>query len=329
MRAGRLVELLLRLQLQGGASASELADAFEVSVRTIYRDVDALSGAGVPIHTEVGRNGGIRIDPSYRVAGLPRLDADEARGVLFAILPAVASQLGFDAGVTDHTVLPAMENSAETAARVVHERLLVEPTHWFVPPDGTAALADVARGVWEARELRLTYRSREVVTQPLGLILKGDTWYLLGDVRHDRERPQRLFRVSRVEAVELLAQRFDRPPNFDLATAWAERQRSFMASLPDYRVMVRVAPDAEALLAMLDEGAPELPLSAAVARDQHGWAVVELRFERSVDGVMRQLLRLGGGVEVLAPPELRAIMVDAVGELASVYGTGGGSLGPT
>ncbi|MEL7158175.1 MAG: HTH domain-containing protein, partial [Actinomycetota bacterium] len=183
MRASRLVELLLRLQLRGGASATELAEAFDVSVRTIYRDVEALSAAGIPIYAEVGRNGGIRIDPSYRVAGLPRLDTSEARAMLFAVVPAIADQLGFDNAAADRTLLPAMDPSAETAARIVHDRLLVEPTHWFEPPDDTPALADVARAVWESRELRLRYRGVDLVVKPLGLILKGDTWYLLGPAR--------------------------------------------------------------------------------------------------------------------------------------------------
>ncbi len=247
MRASRLLELLLRLQLQGGASATELAADFEVSVRTIYRDVDALCAAGVPLYTEVGRNGGIRIDPSYRVAGLPRLATDEARGALFAAIPAIAEQLGFDAAVADRMLLPAMEPSAATAARVVRDRLLVEPTHWFVPPDDTPALPDVARAVWESREVRLTYRGAETVVEPLGLILKGDTWYLLGRERRAADT-SRLFRLSRVDAVELLDRRFDRPPDFDLASAWADRRRAFLASLPEYAVTVRVAPEAESFL---------------------------------------------------------------------------------
>ena len=304
MRASRLVELLLRLQMQGGASASELAAAFEVSVRTIYRDVEALGAAGVPIYAEVGRNGGIRIDPSYRVAGLPRLDSDEARGVLFAIVPAIAAQLGFDASLAERTLLRAMDASAETAARAVHERLLVEPTHWFVPPEKTPMLADVARAVWESREIRLVYRGVDVVVQPFGLILKGNTWYLLGRTRRGAERMSRLFRLSRIDAVEVLEHRFERPAGFDLAGEWAERRQAFLKSLPQYFVTVRVAPDAEPLLALLDEGAPELPLPADVDRDEHGWARLRLRFERDTDGAARHLLRLGAAIEVLAPPEL-------------------------
>ncbi|HEY8544809.1 MAG TPA: transcriptional regulator [Acidimicrobiales bacterium] len=318
MRALRLVELLVRLQLQGGAPAPELAAALGVSVRTIYRDVATLSAAGVPVRTEVGRNGGVRIDPSYRVAGLPRLDPAEARGLLFAVVPALADQLGFDADVADRTLLPAMEPSTEAAARVVRDRLLVEPTHWFAPPDATPALADVARAVWEAREVRLTYRGADDVVQPLGLILKGTTWYLLGRAR---QRGERLYRLSRVEAVELLGHRFERPPEFDLAAAWAARRRAFLATMPERFVTVRVAPEAEPLLGLLDEGAPDLPLPDDVERDEHGWARLRLRFERSEAGAARQLLRLGAGVEVLAPARLRARLARTAADLAALYRT--------
>lgn len=309
----------MRLQLRGGASASELAAALEVSVRTIYRDVEALSAAGVPIYTELGRNGGIRIDPAYRIAGLPRLDADEARGVLFGAVPAIAAQLGFDAAAAERTLLPAMESATEAAARVVYDRLLVEPTHWFMPPDDTPVLADVAQAVWESRELRLTYRGTGVVAQPLGLILKGDKWYLLGKARRSAEGQYRLFRLSRVEAVEVRDIRFQRPPGFDLAGVWAERRAAFLASLPAYVVTALVAPAAEPFFALLDEGAPKLPLPADVERDERGWARLRLRFERSPDGTARHLLRLGADIEVVDPPELRQRMVDAAEELAALY----------
>lgn len=321
MRASRLVELLLRLQLRGGASATELAAAFEVSVRTIYRDVEALSAAGVPVYAEVGRNGGIRIDPSYRVAGLPRLDTNDARSVLFALIPDIAHQLGFDPAAADRTLLPAMETSAELAARAVRDRLHIEPTHWFAPPDDTPTLAEIARAVWESREVRLTYRGADVVVQPLGLILKGDTWYLLGWVRRGLERQERLFRLSRVDEVDLLDHLFDRPPGFDLPGVWATRRQAFLESIPEYFVSVRVSPEGEPLLAMLDEATPELPLPADVERDDLGWARLRLRFERSPGGAARHLLRLGADIEVLDPPELRQLMADTAAGLAVLYGT--------
>lgn len=307
--------MLVWLQLRGGASAIELADALEVSVRTIYRDVEALSAAGVPIYTEVGRNGGIRIDPSYRVAGLPRLEATEARGVLFAAVPAIAAQLGVDTSAADRTLLPAMEASAETAARAVRDRLLVEPTHWFLPPDDTPALATVATAVWESREIRLTYRNTDVVVQPLGLILKGDIWYLLGQAQGGADR---LFRLSRIDVVEVLDHRFDRPPDFDLAAAWAARRQAFLDSIPEYFVTVRIAPEAEPMLALIDEGRVELPLPDDIERDEYGWARLRLRFDRP-DRATRLLLGLGTRIEVLDPPELCERMAEAAGALAALY----------
>jgi predicted DNA-binding transcriptional regulator YafY len=326
MRASRLLELLVRLQVRGGASATELADEFDVSVRTIYRDVEALCTAGVPIYTETGRNGGIRIDPSYRVAGLPTIDNDEARGMLFAAVPSIAAQLGFDATAADSTLLPAMERDTESAARVVRERLLIEPTHWFIEPDDTPALADIAGAVWDAREVRITYRGTDAVVQPLGLILKGHNWYVLGRSAapgaSDGRRANRLYRVSRIEAVEVLRHRFERPPAFDLAAAWATQRRAFLDGLPQYLATVRVAPGAEPLLALLDEAAPELPLPEDTERDGDGWAVLHLRFERTEAGVARHLFRLGAGVEVLGPPTLRALMTRTARDLARLYSTG-------
>lgn len=318
MRASRLVELLVLLQLRGGASATELAEALEVSVRTIYRDVEALGAAGVPLYAEVGRNGGIRIDPAYRIAGLPRLQAAEARSILFAIVPAIAEQLGFDTAAAERTLLPAMERSSESAARIVRERLLVEPTHWFLPPDDTPRLAEVATAVWETRELQLTYRGRDLLAQPLGLILKDRYWYLLARARPSGGRPLRLFRVSRIEYAEALPQRFEPPRDFDLAAAWAELREAFLAQLPEYFVSVRVAPAAEPLLALLDEGRPELPLPADTARDATGWALLDLRFEQP-ETAARHLLRLGPEVEVLAPADLRARMTAAATGLAALY----------
>ena len=326
MRASRLVEMLVWLQLRGGGSARELAAALEVSVRTIYRDVEALSAAGVPVHTEVGRNGGIRIDPAYRVAGLPRLDAAEARGMLFAAVPAIADQLGFDAALADELLLPAMEPSAERAARAVRDRLLVEPTHWFVPQEDTPALAEVARAVWESREARLGYRGTDVLVRPLGLVLKRDTWYLLALARGRRtpERATRVFRLSRVEAVTVLDHRFDRPPGFDLRSEWAARRRAFLDSIPELPVTVRVAPAAEPLLALLEGRAPALPLPADTERDEHGWARVTLRFDRP-DGAVRHLLGFGAVLEVLHPPEVRERMAEAAAGLAGLYAVPAGA----
>lgn len=153
--------------------------------------------------------------------------------MLFAVVPTIAEQLGFDVAATDRTLLPAMEQSSETAARVVRDRVLVEPTHWFIPPETTPALRDVAAAVWEAREAVLTYRGEPVRVRPLGLILKGDKWYLLAGAGLSDGRRYRLFRMSRVADVELSDHRFDRPVDFDLARAWTAHREAFLASLAE------------------------------------------------------------------------------------------------
>lgn len=322
MRASRLVQLLLLLQLRGRAPARELADELEVSVRTVYRDVEALIAAGVPLYTETGRSGGIRLLPGYRIGGLPLSEA-EGRGALLAATPAIARDLGVDTAGAEAKLLTALEQHAEAAARAVRDRLLIEPDDWFRARDDVPFLLDAARAVWEARELRIAYRGtrgeREEVVQPLGLVLKGPTWYVLARGR-GRASADRLYRVSRLAEASVLDHRFERPDGFDLGAAWAARKAAFVASIPTYYVHVRVAPAGEALLALLQEGTPELPLPADVARDEHGWVRLRLRFERP-ESAARLLLQLGGHVEVLEPAEVRQRMASTTRDLVALYGT--------
>src|SRR5256885_167857 len=119
MRASRLVELLLLLQVRGPASARELADALEGSTRTVYRDREALAASGVPVYAEPGRNGGIRLVAGYRVGGLPRLETAEARAMMLGAVPTVARELEVDPGAGQEKLLAAMDTAASAAARSV------------------------------------------------------------------------------------------------------------------------------------------------------------------------------------------------------------------
>jgi predicted DNA-binding transcriptional regulator YafY len=301
VRASRLIELLLLLQVRGRATAPELAAALEVSVRTVYRDVEALVAAGVPVTTETGRRGGVVLASGYRVGGEPQL------AETLAAVPAIADALGVEV------------TGRDTATASVRERLLVEPEDWFKEKDDVPWLAAVARGVWEGRELRIDYRSKgrasAPVVRPLGLVLKGHTWYLIARTRRGSDRT---YRVSRITEVALLDHTFDRPADFDLAQAWSRSTQAFIASIPRYMVSVRVAPEAERYLGLLQEGTPPLPLADDVHRDDDGWARLELRFERP-DSAARLLLQLGAGIEVLAPAELRSLMADAARRMDRLY----------
>jgi predicted DNA-binding transcriptional regulator YafY len=244
--------------------------------------------------------------------------------VLLAALPAVARDLGIDSGAGERTLLTAMDTRAEAAARSVRERLLVEPDDWFRPREAVPCLLPVARALWEGREVRITYRAADHTVRPLGLVLKGPTWYLLA--RGPRAAADRLYRVARITAATLLPHRFEPPDGFDLEAAWAERKRQFLASIPRCLVSVRVAPEGEGLLALLQEGTPDLPLPAGTPRDGGGWAHLQLRFERP-DSAARLLLQLGGLVEVLDPPEVRSLMAGAAAALSRLYPRGGRASG--
>jgi predicted DNA-binding transcriptional regulator YafY len=127
-----------------------------------------------------------------------------------------------------------------------------------------------------------------------------------------------MFRVSRIVDVAVLDHTFERPDGFDLGAAWATRTQEFIASIPRYMVDVRVSPEAERFLGVLQEGTPELPLADDVERDDAGWARLRLRFERP-HSAARLLLQLGPGIEVLAPPEVRELMADAAEGLHAIY----------
>jgi predicted DNA-binding transcriptional regulator YafY len=319
MRASRLVELLLLLQVRGGASAPELAAELEVSVRTVYRDVAALAAAGVPLHTETGRHGGIRLPPGYRPGGLPHMAEGEARGLFFGAVTTVARQLGLESDAAARKLLGSLDAPSEAVARSVRDRVLIELDGWWHTDDDVPYLLEVARAVWDARELRMRYRSAtrtsEQVCRPLGLVLKGATWYLVARPRTGNDR---VYRISRIEEAAALPHHFERPPSFDLAGTWKQRQRAFVESIPTYIVTVRVSPDGERHLHLLQEGAPALPLPPNVPRDEQGWALLTLRFERP-DDARRLLLQLGADIEVTAPIELRHQLAAVATALQRLY----------
>ncbi len=288
-------------------------------MRTVYRDVDALAQAGVPVYAEPGRTGGIRLREGYRVGGLPRLDDAEARGALLAAAPSVAEELGLGTATATPKLLAAMEPRAEEAAQSLRQRLLIEPDAWFKEREPVPFLVDVAHGVWEARELMLSYEratgAGSETVRPLALVLKGDAWYLLARSRRNGDR---LFRISRITDATVLDRTFERPADFDLAQAWEARKRTFVASIPRYFASVRVAPAGEPRLHLLREGTPPLPLGPDVARDEGGWALLRLRFER-VESAAELLLQLGADLEVTGPPELRGRMASTARRLHELY----------
>ncbi|MCG5437968.1 helix-turn-helix transcriptional regulator [Micromonospora foliorum] len=321
MRASRLISLLLLLQARGSMTASELARELEVSERTVYRDVLALSAAGVPVYADRGRAGGYRLLGGYRTR-LTGLTRDEAEALFLAGLPGPAGEMGLADAVAsaELKVLAALPPALRDAPARAGQRFHLDVPGWFRETGPPLWLPELARAVWADRVVELRYRrgDREVTrrVQPYGLVLKSGIWYLVGRVGDD----VRTYRVDRVTGVEVGDEHFDRDEGFDLAGHWREQGGSFLRTMLRAEVAVRLSPAGLRQLRHLVD-APfvydEL-LAAASQPDGQGWVVARLPVE-SVQVAYHQLLGLGPEVEVLGPPELRQLFAESADRLAALY----------
>jgi predicted DNA-binding transcriptional regulator YafY len=324
MRAARLVQLLLLLQTRGQVSAPELARELEVSVRTIYRDLEALSAAGVPVYSEPGRHGGARLVDGYRTR-LTGLTSDEADAVLLTGLPDAAAELGLGTvlAAAQLKMLAALPPELRSRATRVRERFHLDAPGWFKRTEELPHLATVAEALWADRSIEVRYDRRgEQVDRrldPLGLVLKAGVWYLVA--RHGADI--RTYRVSRIVEAICLEDTFDRPEGFDLGGHWAESSDAFEQAMQTIQVVALV--DAEAvpwLRSCVDPSSWEdvesqLPVAMA-AQTPDGR--VALRFgAEQVEVALHQLLPMGGHLEVLEPLELRQALATAAREMTRRY----------
>jgi predicted DNA-binding transcriptional regulator YafY len=301
MRATRLVSLLLLLQMRGQLTALELAGHFEVSVRTIHRDVESLAAAGVPVEAVRGPAGGYRLAGGYRTK-LTGLTADEAEALFVA--PAPAAELGLggvlaNARLKVLAALPAeLQERAGRAGRYFH----LDTRRWFRAEDTVPHLPTIAAATWQGRRLATRYRERMVVQRtldPFGLVLKGGAWYLVAR----RSVGMRVYRVSRFASVRMREDAFERPEDFDLADYWEEWSRSFEASVRQVEVKIRASDVVRRLL-------PE------DLRGERGEYLV--RFD-SLDDAFRELLKFGTDAEVIEPVELRERIAATARGVAAIY----------
>ncbi|KOX18792.1 transcriptional regulator [Saccharothrix sp. NRRL B-16348] len=317
MRASRLLSLLLLLQSRGRMTAQELADELEVSVRTVYRDVEALGASGVPVYADRGPAGGYRLVDGYRTR-LTGLTTEEADSLFLAGLPGPAAELGLGAVVAaaQLKVLAALPPELRSRAARVRERFHLDAPGWFRGNVGTPHVAEIAEAVWQQRRLRIRYvRWAQVeverTVEPLGLVLKAGTWYLVA-----RTDGLRTYRVSRVLELTALDESFDRPEGFDLAEYWAGWSERFEERMYPMRVTVRMTPNGLRSARVL------LGLPAARELEdiepEGEWTTVRVPVE-SLDHAVVDLLRLGPDVEVLEPAELRDRVIARIAAMAAVY----------
>nr|WP_269204712.1 WYL domain-containing protein [Motilibacter deserti] len=303
--------MLFTLQSRRSATVAELAAAMEVSERTVHRDLGALREWGVPVWTEPGRHGGVRLVDGWR-SRLDGLTTREAVALLTLGTPRALAELGLGTAVSaaHAKVAATLPAQVREQAQQLAERFHLDTPGWFRREEESEELVTLARAVWSEHRVRARYRRGEDeverVLGPLGLVLKAGTWYLAAQAGTD----VRTYRVARMAQVEELDEPFERPPGFDLAQWWARSSAEFERSLQRVAVRVRLSPRGLRVLPrVLDADVARAGLAAAAAPASDGWTEVELGLEEP-EIAAGQLLPLGADVEVVGPPEVRAAFVE-------------------
>ncbi|MFF0831460.1 MULTISPECIES: helix-turn-helix transcriptional regulator [unclassified Streptomyces] len=318
MKSDRLLSILLLLQTRGRVPARELAGRLEVSVRTIYRDVEALSASGVPVYAERGRHGGIELLAGFRT-DVTGLTADESRALFILAAQGAHAALGLDTalGSALRKVMAALPAPHRPAAEVASRRVLVDATRWLSGPRQAVDLEVLQDAVFSDRRLRLRYRhsgDQEPSTytvDPYGLVAKAGVWYLVAD----RRGAPRLFRADRVRSARLLDDPVRRRPGVELADAWEVLRRQ-VEDRPGDGVDVTVRVRRERLDMFRRMAAAQL----TEVRDDDGasdWVTARLTYP--VLRAVRQLLGFSDQVELVGPPEARAELLRAVRSVTALY----------
>lgn len=323
MRAARLIKMVLLLQSRPSMTAAELARELEVSERTITRDAQALSEAGVPVYADRGRAGGYRLVGGYRTR-LTGLARSEAEALFLSGLPGALREMGLEdtASAARLKVSAALLPSLRDASRTAAQRFHLDAPAWFSEPETPELLPAVADAVWDDRPIVARYRRGEAeverALEPYGLVLKAGVWYLCARVADPGSF--RVYRIDRFTAVDLDEERFRRDDAFDLPGFWEERAGEFARSILRAEVVVRVSPDgARRLPYVVDPTSAKEALDAPGAPDPRGWVTVTLPVE-SEEVAHAQLMALGPEVEILAPEALRRRFAKDAARLAALYG---------
>jgi predicted DNA-binding transcriptional regulator YafY len=315
VRADRLLSLVLLLQARGGTTARALAAELRVSVRTVYRDLGALSAVGVPVVTESGPGGGCRLMDGYRFP-LRGLRPQEAEALLILGVPEALRELGLDRAL-DAAHRQIRVTAGLAASTLVH----LDMPRWFGGQEEVPCLRDLAQALRLGRRLRFRYRPRDGrddgprVVGPLGLVNKAGTWYLVAETATGDFL---VFRAGRIGSASVLAEPFERPADFELARFWARWSTEFAASRPRLQVTLRASPEALGVFHEIFGQAAGPALEAALPPGEDGWRVVTLSFEHEL-AASHRLAGFGGRVQVLSPPSVRDELLTTAREILGRY----------
>jgi predicted DNA-binding transcriptional regulator YafY len=320
VRASRLLSIQMLLQTRGRLSARELADSLEVSVRTLYRDVDQLTEAGVPIYAERGRLGGFQLLEGWQTT-LTGLTPSEAQAVFLSGLAGPAAQLGLGTQVETAKLklLAALPATWRDDAQRISSRLHLDPEDWYREAEPVPHLSAVAAAVWNERQLAIRYESWKSTARrtvnPWGLVLKAGTWYLVAGVA---DQP-RTYRISNVREVQTLEARSRRPRKFELARYWSESVGRFESELYRGYAVLLATPEGLKGLRYLSRAVAKAIADVRPPTRKDGRVKVRIPIE-SIEHATGQLLRLSPEVEAVEPASLRHSLVLRLERACRLYG---------
>ena len=317
MRADRLLSIMLLLQVHRRITARELAKRLEVSERTIYRDMEALSVAGIPVTAERGTGGGLVLAESFRT-NLTGLSSPEIQTLFLGRPTHLLNDLGLHqaseaALIKLQAVLPSMYRQS---AEYVRQRIYVDVAGWQRPGEEQLLFLPLLQeAIWQERKISMVYQrgenTVERVLDPLGLVAKGRVWYLVASV----EDETRTYRISRIQQADILDEPCTRPPDFDLASYWQRSSAAFVANIPRYVVSVRATQ--RALERVMHVGR-FIQLEQVSPPAEDGWIAARLTFEIQEEAC-GYLLSFGTEMEILEPLELREQLISLAQSLVKFY----------
>lgn len=318
MRADRLIALIMHLQLAGKTTAQELARLLEVSERTIYRDIDVLSGMGVPVQADAGLGGGFSLPPNYR-AKVDGLNAPEIHALFLQLSSVPFQQLGIDRSMRSALLklLGNLSNRHREEADWIRDRVYLDMESWRGRDDSEERLRLAKQAVWEQRGAEIVYTDRGGSTKLhaiacYGIVLKAGTWFIVGET----ESGIHAFRLAKVQSIALSDDVFERPADFRLETFWEGWKAEFEQRQYPCRVVAELTEEAAARVSRLGG------VQSGKETLANGRGAPVFGFE-SEEAAMSAFLALGGSARVESPATLRARIAEEALKLAAAYGERG------
>ncbi|WP_394137153.1 helix-turn-helix transcriptional regulator [Cytobacillus oceanisediminis] len=317
MRADRLISILLLLQNNERMTSRELANELEVTERTIHRDMEALSAAGIPVLAERGKFGGWRLLEKYRT-NLTGLKADEIKTLLLSPSFQHLADLGIsnDWKEARQKLLAAIPAPLKEDVIDISNRIHIDTSTWRQTPREMKSFGTLQQAVWEEKKLRIQYKKAdkqtiERIVDPLGLVAKGNIWYLIAA----SDEQIKSYRVSRIVDAELINEKFSRPSDFDLAGYWQESKQTFISSLPRFEVEVEMSPS---IIQRINFTGRFVQVIHSDSPKENGWIPASLCFDTEQEA-REYILGFGDQIKIIRPVSLRKSVREMAESVIELY----------